>query len=73
MEKKSLQNMEKKFKVRSEKKELKFQSDKNLKNLSNLGSFTIKLNAMSLDDNKEYDRKEIEKPEKVNYIKFSLK
>ena len=72
MEKKSLQNLEKKYKVRAEKKEekkLKFQSDKNLTNLSNLGSFTIKLNAMSLDDNKEYDRKEIEKPEKVFYIK----
>jgi hypothetical protein len=68
MEKKSLQNLEKKYKVRGEKKEEKknkFQSDKNLTNLRDMGSFTIKLNAMSLDDNKEYDRKEIDKPEKV--------
>jgi hypothetical protein len=69
MEKKSLQNLEKLYKVRAEKKEkkLKFQSDKNLTNIGNLGSFTIKLNAMSLDDNKEYDRKVINKPEKVIY------
>ncbi len=63
MEKKSLQNLEKKFKVKPEKgpeKRPQFQSDKNIANVG-IGSFAIKLNAMSLDDNKEYDRNQIEK------------